>query len=106
MTQMWTLNSERGSIDTSEIMFWADSYEIPNFIYSPEAIFSNNIAALDVNFLNPNKYVAVTETSEAEEAAKSGAGENGLRQIIADWYISFRNIAIVGLLSVLVYLGI
>ncbi len=104
---MWTLNLEHGSIDTSELMFWTDSYQIPNFLYSPEAIFSNNIAALDVNFLNPNKYIAVLDNSdEAENAAKSGAGENGLRQIIADWYISFRNIAIVGLLSVLVYLGI
>ena len=95
-----------GSIDTSELIFWEDSYKIPNFLYSPEAIFSNNIAALDVNFLNPNKYNAVLNTNEAENAAKSGAGENGLRQIIADWYISFRNIAIIGLLSVLVYLGI
>ena len=81
-------------------------YNIPNFLYSPEAIFSNNIAALDVNFLNPNEYSAVSGDKSAKEAAKSGAGEDGLRKTIANWYISFRNIAIVGLLSVLIYLGI
>ena len=96
-----------GTIDTSEFLPWVkNQYDIPNFLYSPEAIFSNNIAALDVNFLNPNKYTAVSSDKKAEEASKSGAGENGLQQIISDWYISFRNIAIVGLLSVLIYLGI
>ena len=96
-----------GTIDTSEFLSWgSDTYQIPNFMYSPEAIFSNNIAALDVNFLNPNSYNAVSSDNKAEDAAKSGAGENGLQKIISNWYISFRNIAIVGLLSVLVYLGI
>lgn len=94
-----------GTIDTSEL--WpGQTYSIPNFLYSPEAIFSNNIAALDVNFLNPNKYTAVSSDQSAKDAAKSGAGEDGLRQTISNWYISFRNIAIVGLLSVLIYLGI
>ena len=101
-----------GTIDTSELFTWSDDYQIPNFMYSPESIFSNNIAALDVNFLHPNSYNAVIsngkkeDTDKAEDAAKSGAGENGLQKIISNWYISFRNIAIVGLLSVLVYLGI
>ena len=93
-----------GTIDTS--WFGGKKYSIPNFLYSPEAIFSNNIASLDVNFLNPNTYVSVSNSEEANTAAISGAGENGLQKIIANWYISFRNIAIVGLLSVLIYLGI
>ncbi len=95
-----------GVINTSEFFSWilGENFDIPNFLYSPEAIFSNNIAALDVNFLNPNTYTSVSETDSAQEAAHS-AGEM-LRQTISDWYISFRNIAIVGLLSVLVYLGI
>ena len=71
----------------------------------PENIFANNIAALDVNFLNPNDFTAVSSTSDAEQASQSAAS-GVLRQTISDWYISFRNIAIVGLLSVLVYLGI
>ena len=95
-----------GTIDTSEFFVWTgDTFDIPNFLYSPEAIFSNNIAALDVNFLNPNTYTSVAETDSAQKASESAAG-GVLRQTISDWYISFRNIAIVGLLSVLVYLGI
>lgn len=95
-----------GTIDTSEFFVWTgDTFDIPNFLYSPEAIFSNNIAALDVNFLNPNTYTAVADTNSAREASESSASGT-LRQTISDWYISFRNIAIVGLLSVLVYLGI
>ncbi len=107
---------EEGTIDTSEFFSWitGEQYDIPNFLYSPENIFANNIAALDVNFLNPNEYAAITDTehagstkiaSNAEQASQSAAG-GVLQQTISDWYISFRNIAIVGLLSVLVYLGI
>ena len=95
-----------GTMDTSEFFFWTgDTFDIPNFLYSPEAIFSNNIAALDVNFLNPNEFNAVSDTSDAERASQSAAS-GVLRETISDWYITFRNIAIVGLLSVLVYLGI
>ena len=94
------------TIDTSEFLPWVhDKYDVPNLLYSPEAIFTNNIAALDVNFLNPNKYQAISEEDSANKASESAAG-GVLRQIISDWYISFRNIAIVGLLSVLIYLGI
>ena len=94
------------TIDTSEFLPWVhDKYDVPNFLYSPEAIFSNNIAALDVNFLNPNTYTPISEKNSADKASESAAG-GVLRGVISDWYISFRNIAIVGLLSVLIYLGI
>ncbi len=96
-------------------LFSAD-YEIPNMLYSLENIFSNNIAALDINFLNPNKFTSIVDeeqivgdeysdvTDQAKEKAKSSA--KTLRTTISNWYKSFRNIAIVFLLSVLIYLGI
>lgn len=93
-----------GTIDPTAIV--GGEYKIPNFLYSPEAIFSNNIAALDVNFLNPNTYSSVINSSENAEKASKSAASGVLGQTIADWYISFRNVAIVGLLSVLIYLGI
>lgn len=81
------------------------NFKIPNMLYSPENIFGNKIAALDVNFLRANQYKAVTDnTSDAAKKAKSSASE--ISSIIAKWYKGFRNLAIVGLLSVLVYLGI
>lgn len=82
-----------------------DEWQVPNLLYSPEAIFSNNIAALDVNFLRPNKYSTVQDgTEKAQELSKSAA--ETLQETIGVWYVAFRNIAIVALLTVLVYLGI
>lgn len=82
-----------------------DGYQVPNMLFSPENIFANNIAALDVNFLHPNQYTSVIEGDDKADAASQSAAED-LREVISSWYISFRNIAIVGLLSVLIYLGI
>ena len=98
-------------------------WRIPNIMYSPESIFSNRIAALDVNFINPHTYTSVefnatttnsdgnsdgnsvgSSVESSEDAAVSTAFTLG--PTIAAWYKSFRNIAIVGLLSVLIFLGI
>lgn len=85
---------------------WSDStFAIPNMLYCPENIFANNIAALDVNFLSPNKFKsAVLGSEDGEKKAKSSA--EVLKTTISSWYKSFRSIAVVGLLSVLIYLGI
>ena len=95
-------------MDKKTFLLDASEFKIPNMLYSPENIFANNIAMLDVNFLNPNSYTsAVSEgenEDEAENMSESAAGK--LQETISSWYKSFRNIAIVGLLSVLVYLGI
>ena len=84
-------------------------WKIPNFLYCPENIFANKIAALDVNFVRQHNYegveVGASSTSDSEEKSKSAAG-GVIRQTIASWYNAFRNIAVVGLLTVLVYLGI
>lgn len=86
----------------------SDSWEIPNMLYCPENIFGNNISMLDVNFLNPNTYTSVVEsgrgTDSAEKKTKSIA--DSLKNTVSSWYKAFRNIAIVALLSILVYLGI
>ena len=104
-----TITFEDGEINTKS--FWPGTdYEIPNMLYSPENIFANNIAALDVNFLRENTYSSIYKSGsqefkeDADSKSESSAGK--LRSTIASWYKSFRNIAIVGLLSILVYLGI
>ena len=79
-------------------------WEVPNILYSPENIFSNKIAALDANFINPNEYTSVTNSNEAKKEAQSFASV--VAPTIATWYRAFRNLAIVGLLIVLVYTGI
>ena len=80
---------------------------IPNFLYCPENIFSNRIAALDINFLNPHEFTQVEFGENGDESAKKAeSSAKVIRNTIASWYMVFRRIAIVGLLSVLVYIGI
>ncbi len=93
-------------MDKKNFLTDASNYQIPNMLYSPESIFANNIAMLDINFLDPNSYSSINPGIEsADKMAQSAAGGQ-LQKTIADWYKSFRNIAVVSLLSMLVYLGI
>lgn len=39
-------------------------FYVPNFELTPEAIFSNNIVAFDVNFFNPKKNVTKTASTD------------------------------------------
>lgn len=78
---------------------FSGGWKVPNMLYCPENIFANKIRALDVNFIHPNKYTDVYG-NERESFA------NKLSPTISSWYKAFRNIAVVGLLCVLVYLGI
>lgn len=77
-----------------------DSVNIPVITYTPEEIFANRVPALDINFIKPS----VTEEGVSEEDTRNIAVQ--IRDTIAGWYNAIRSLAIVGLLSVLVYLGI
>ena len=81
------------------------SYGLPIIKYTPEAIFSNKIPALDVNFINPKDWSeeeGVTDGNAMNEKSVTRA----LHSTIANWYVALRNLAIVALLSVLLYVGI
>lgn len=121
---------------------WLNSRVVlPMFYFTPEEMFLNRIAMLDVNFINPNKYDNIyLQNSLGQFISKSGgepieADENGnpvnpddaipitdvkisdetgyqtsiaynLSKTIAKWYVALRNLAIVMLLCILVYIGI
>ena len=72
---------------------------IITFKYTPDKIFANLIPALDINFVNPNQWNGNTEMQERSVAIQ-------LHDTIASWYVALRNLAIVGLMLVLVYVGI
>lgn len=74
-------------------------YKIPVIHYSPEAIFSNRVPVLDANFLKSNMRNLPTDDEDENTMME-------LRDIVASWYVAIRMMAIVGLLSVLVYLSI
>ena len=47
---------ESDYMDEKTFLLDASSYQIPNMLYSPENIFADNIAILDINFLRPLNY--------------------------------------------------
>lgn len=98
-----------------------DNYiKYPAYLYlTPESIFRNQIASLNPNFINAINMDGTlekalggdddvvmdgkTSTSHADNVEKN---LNVLRSTIAKWYVAIRNFSLVGLLSVLVYIGI
>ena len=69
---------------------------------TPAEIFAGKVAALDANFFDTNS------NTNFDTDGKLG-GESivsQLKGVISGWYVALRNIAIVGLLSVLAYLAI
>ncbi|MGN1299905.1 MAG: pilin [Clostridia bacterium] len=80
---------------------WIDGkYVLPNIKLTPAEIFAGNVAALDANFFKEG-----TDYSN-ELGGEKKSIVTKLRSVIATWYVALRNIAIVGLLSVLLYIGI
>ena len=77
-----------------------EKYGIPNIKLTPAEIFAGNVSALDANFFKTegdhNQELGGSEKSIVEQ----------LRDTVATWYVALRNIAIVGLLSALLYIGI
>ena len=75
-------------------------YGIPNIKLTPAEIFAGNVSALDANFFK----------TEGDHNQELGGSEKSivekLRDTVATWYVALRNIAIVGLLSALLYIGI
>ena len=68
---------------------------------SPEVIFSNKMQMTDANFISNLK-----DKSEYRIQLKDDSALKLLRDIISGWYVTLRTIAVVGLLSVLIYIGI
>ena len=86
-----------------------DTFYLPVFVLSPEEMFKNQIAALDVNFFSPNDYSDAfgdTETGPDQDIEQGESSAAILQSTIGSWYLALRNFAIVALLSVLLYIGI
>lgn len=94
----YTVTLGAGEIDGS-LWGW-DDVNIPLIQYTPEEIFSNRVPMLDVNFINPSVITGNKNVDDTRNTAKV------LQPIISSWYVAIRTLALVGLLSVLVYLGI
>ena len=67
-----------------------DDYYLPLYAISPQEIFANRVPALDINFINPQN----------DSIAKDITGQ------ISKWYVAIRNMVLVILMVVLLYIGI
>ena len=77
-------------------MLSGDELQLPMIRLSPYEIFSNKGDIFSVNIFK----------KESEQEASEKTIISKLKNIIRDWYITLRLIAIVGMMSVLVYIGI
>lgn len=83
-----------------------ETFYLPIFAISPEEIFQNRIALLDVNFFNPNEYEDINGNATGNTGVQGNSTAANLQGTIASWYIALRNLALIILLSVLLYIGI
>ena len=72
----------------------------PEFKYSPEEIFKGEIDLFGIDFIG-GKVV-----KDGEEVDNTSNVWNAIRATVASWYRTLRIIAIVGLLSILIYIGL
>lgn len=78
----------------------AKKFQYPVIQISPELIFADKIEILNIDFISGKSSDNYTIRAGNTEAITN------LRTIIASWYVTLRTIAVVGLLSVLIYIGI
>lgn len=74
-------------------------YHLPTMVLTPAAIFEGKVAALNGNFFD-------TSDASSELGGESMSTVSQLKSVVSGWYVTLRNIAVVGLLSVLIYIGI
>lgn len=78
-----------------------DTFYLPNYQISPQEIFSDLVPALHINFINPTDFDIETQS---DKTVYNSAKELGPQ--IAKWYVAIRNMVLVGLMVVLLYIGI
>lgn len=89
-------NLKEFNVNTSDFESLTGNY-YPNFKYTPEEIFSGKVDLLSIDFISGNDSYGKQIKSE---------GWKAIRKVVASWYKVLRLIAIVALLSVLIYTGI
>lgn len=83
--------------DVSTNSFVVGGMQYPNITYTPEEIFAGKIDLLSIDFISGKNFQGMQNTN---------SDWNGIRATISQWYQVLRLIAIIGLLSVLIYTGI
>ena len=82
-----------------------DNFYLPVFVVSPQEIFSDEIPLLDVDFFHPSDS-SVEIKSSTGDIVEVKSTASILQSVISKWYKILRDIAVIALLSILVYIGI
>ncbi len=97
---------------TASMLSDKNELALPMMSLTPYEIFANKQNLFSVNFFknlsDDEKYIKGSDDEENKEGKKEKSKTlmYSLQDIIASWYKTFRLIAIVGMLPVLVYIGI
>lgn len=89
-----------------------EDWYYPVYKISPQEIFSDQVPALHINFINPktyseeSKYDETSTTDRVDGAAPVFNSAKVLAPQISKWYVAIRNMVLVGLMVVLLYIGI
>ncbi len=78
-----------------------DKISLPDIKLTPDAIFSDKVEILNIDFINP-----IQESDYDIKNTGTTKALQTLRKIIAGWYVAVRNLALVAMLSILIYVGI
>lgn len=98
-TTTFTINEEE--LDEYRTVSGALDLEYPNFKYSSEEVFNGNFPFLNANFIKESDHDVSSEGNK-----KIVSQWEDIRSIVSQWYQVLRMVAIIGLLSVLIYTGI
>ena len=108
------------AVSAVDATFFGDNIVFPTYTIGPEEIFQGKILLFDPNIFNPKELKSREEVdSDGEQITTYYYEKDGeeiptstnnaaqeLKSIISKWYYIIRNIAIVGLMLVLLYVGI
>lgn len=83
---------------------WGEDTKVPLSMYSPQAIFSGSVPAFDVNFIEPREWE--DDSGQIDQDMQDRSIASALHESIAQWYVALRNLAIIALLIILLYVGI
>ncbi len=86
----------------SEEGIFPDKFDVPIYLVTPEKIFSDEVPFLNANIINPKEYSDYKDKDGNDKETPAMQ----FKSIISTWYIALRNLAIVIMLSVLLYIGI
>ena len=85
---------------------FSDDFYLPIYLISPAEIFAGQIPALSIDFINPENPPVQEITGEDGTTREIYDSAAILSPQISKWYVALRNLVLIGLMVVLLYIGI